>query len=110
MTEEEITEPTNKQLANFMFVLAKGDPRAEGLNINADVLERIFEQDPKWRAYALRRHQEFAQNIHELTDKMQRGQLQCAHIRTNGRNCPNWNEPGSFYCGLHKEQEEPATV
>lgn len=105
MANTEYTEPTNEQLARFLVVYAGHIPGAEGLQLSPPVLESLMSQNPKFREGALRHHRQFQDQIHELTKKMEAGELTCEHIRPNGKRCPNFNEPRSFYCGLHNKEE-----
>jgi hypothetical protein len=98
-------EPTNEQLAKFLVIYAKTVTGAENLDLKAPVLETIMNHDEKYRQAALKTHRRFQQDIDEMLGKMERGELRCEHIRPNGKHCPNSNEPGSFYCGLHKDEE-----
>lgn len=104
MTEEEYTEPTNEQLASFLVVVAKSDPRMAGLELSPPVLESLLSQNPKYREAALRKHRRFEEQLHELSEKIEAGELQCDHTLRSGKQCPNRNEPGIAYCGLHKEE------
>lgn len=106
MTDTEYTEPTNEQLANFLSVYTRNIPDLRHLNVSPAVLELVLERNPEHRATALRHHRAFQKQIDHLTAKVQAGELPCEHIRSNGRHCPNYNEPGSHYCGLHKDEEE----
>lgn len=104
MSDKQYTEPTNEQLASFLVVYGQsifGDT----LMLNAPMLEMIMDSNPEFRATGLRHHRAFQENIDRLHQTMLDGKLQCQHIRPNGKNCPNYNEPGSYYCGLHKEDE-----
>lgn len=103
MTEN--TEPTNTQLANFLVIYASQIPGAEHLQLDAFVLEKILDSDPTYREDALKQHTRFQEQLNRLHDEMMQGKLQCEHIRSNGRRCPNFNETGSFYCGLHREDD-----
>lgn len=105
MTDQEYKEPTNKQLANFLTVYAERIVGEHNFSLNPIMLEGMLE-NPLYREAALRHHRRFVDETAILTKKMERGQLQCEHIRSNGKKCPNWNEPGSFYCGLHKDEGE----
>jgi hypothetical protein len=40
------------------------------------------------------------------TEAMREGKLQCEHILLSGKQCPNRNEPGTMYCGLHQQEDE----
>lgn len=104
MAEQE--EPTNEQLAKFLVIYSKTIAEAEDLKLNAFVLETIMDHDEKYRQAALRTYRQFQDHIDEMLGKMERGELRCEHIRPNGKKCPNFNEPGSFYCGLHKDEED----
>lgn len=106
MADEEYTEPTNEQLANFLVIHAKSDPRFAGLMLSPPVLESLMSQRPDFRKAALIRHRRFQDQIHELAEKMAAGALQCEHTLQSGKQCPNRNEPGIMYCGLHKEEHE----
>lgn len=101
----EYTEPTNEQLAKFLVVYI---PSSYGLDLHPDVgvVEWLLGQKPELREHALRHHRQFCAQINELDQKMKAGQLPCAFIRPNGKQCPNYNQPGSYYCGLHIDQEE----
>lgn len=100
------SEPTNEQLASFMTVYARNNPRFKHLAVNPAILEHIFETKPEYRQNALRQHRAFQQQVHELSEKMLKGELRCQHILLSGRLCPNNNVAGSYYCGLHQEDEE----
>lgn len=106
----EYREPDNTQLANFMVVYASKIVDLGGMNLdlNPAIIERLLESNPIYRMAGLRHHRRFYDEQNALWKKMQRGQVQCAHIRANDRRCPNWNQPGSFYCGLHIEEESDA--
>lgn len=106
MTDEEYTEPTNEQLASFLVIQAKSDPRMEGMKFSPPILEVLLSQNPKYREAALIKHRRFQDQIRELTRAMEEGKLQCEHILQSGKRCPNYNEPGHMYCGLHKEKDE----
>jgi hypothetical protein len=106
VTDEEYTEPTNAQLARFLVVDAKNDPRLAGLQLSPPILESLLSQNPIHREAALRRHRKFQDQIRELTRAMNEGKLQCEHILQSSKQCPNRNEPGIMYCGLHKEEHE----
>lgn len=100
----EYTEPTNKQLASFLVVYSQSNPIFASLQTNAVILERLLDQNPKHREAALAHHRRFQDQIHELSRKIEAGELQCEHILKSGKKCPNRNEPGIMYCGLHKEE------
>lgn len=102
MTDKEYTEPTNEQLARFLVVYARNVPGTDELMLSAPVLESLMSTNPRFREGALRAHRRFQEQIHEVSSKMELGELQCEHIRPNGKRCPNKNEPGIFHCGLHK--------
>lgn len=101
----EYTEPTNEQLARFLTVYV---PSQMGLDLHPSpsILEQLLDRDLNFRKTALGHHRRFQAQINELNRKMKAGELPCAHIRTNGKPCPNRNQPGSYYCGLHQEEEE----
>lgn len=101
----EYVEPTNEQLANFLIVYI---PSQMGLDLHpsASMVQFILESDPEVRERALAYHRKFREQIKELDLKMKAGELPCAHIRSNGKPCPNRNQPGSYYCGLHIDDEE----
>lgn len=102
MIDEEYTEPTNEQLANFLAVQARSDPRMEGLLISPPILETLISMNPRYKEAALRQHRRFQEQIRELSRKIDAGELQCEHILRSGKQCPNRNEPGIPWCGLHK--------
>lgn len=106
MTDEEYAEPTNKQLANFLVVHAKRVPELAALQLNSATLEKLMDMNPGYRAGALRHHRRFQDELNELKHKIQAGELQCEHILQSGKQCPNRNEPGRMYCGLHGHDEE----
>lgn len=106
MADEEYEEPTNEQLANFLIVYAPQIVGMQEFALNPDILKELMDRDPRYRAGALRHHKKFVKEMADKLVKMEKGQLQCEHIRTNGRRCPNWNEPGQFFCGLHLPEEE----
>jgi hypothetical protein len=97
-------EPSNKQLANFLVVYAKQIPGFQDVQLNPVMID-IQLKVPEFRKVALRHYQKFQQQITELHELMEAGDLQCDHIRTNGKKCPNRNTPGSYYCGLHQDEE-----
>lgn len=107
---DEYKEPTNKQLASFLAVYASHIPAfqlvrlSEG-ELNPEVLEYLLERRPDFREAGLRHHRAFSEQIEELSRKTEAGELQCMHIRPNGKQCPNHNEPGRLYCGLHGDEE-----
>lgn len=103
---EEYTEPTNEQLAKFLVIYAKQIRGAEDLELSAPVLESIMNHNEEYRQAALKTHRQFQDQIIEHTKQMEAGMLRCEHIRPNGKKCPNANEPGSYYCGLHKDEED----
>lgn len=103
--DQEYEEPTNKQLANFLTVCAPQIVGEHSFFPNPVILEKLLEK-PLYREAALRRHRRFVDEMNLLMEKMERGQLQCEHIRANGKKCPNFNEPGIFYCGLHRDEAE----
>lgn len=88
------------------MIYAQNIPAMQGVQLNVGIIEMLLDRDPQFRAGGLRHHRGFQRQIIETAKKMEQGQLQCAHIRSNGKNCPNFNEPGSYYCGLHKGDEE----
>jgi hypothetical protein len=99
-------EPTNEQLAKFLVFYAQTTSGIEHLQLNPVILENIMSHDEDYRQAALRSHRQFQKEIDDLLEKRNQGQLRCEHIRPNGKHCPNFNEPGSFYCGLHKDEGE----
>jgi hypothetical protein len=101
---DEYTEPTNKQLASFLMVYSQSNPIFAGLQLNQVILERLLDQNPEHREAALQHHRKFQDDVRELTRKIEAGELQCEHILKSGKRCPNRNEPGLMYCGLHKEE------
>jgi hypothetical protein len=106
MPEYEYTEPNNEQLANFLSVYGK-TMMGEHFEVDPYLLESMMERRPELREVGLRHHRRFQEQIHEHTEKMMKGgELQCEHIRPNGKKCPNRNEAGSLYCGLHKSEGE----
>jgi hypothetical protein len=106
VVDEEYIEPTNTQLASFVKVYAQSIPEFRGVVLHESMLEGMMDRHPEFREAALRHHRGFQNQIHELTRKMQAGELQCEHILLSGKRCPNRNEPGRMYCGLHKEEDE----
>lgn len=99
-------EPTNEQLARFLVVYAQTKLGTQNLQLDAPVLQAMMDDNEEYRQSALKTHRRFQQQIDEMFELMQQGRLGCAHIRPNGKHCPNFNEPGSYYCGLHKEADE----
>lgn len=97
-------EPTNKQLASFLIIYAQQIPEMASLQLNEAVLERLMDVNPRFRAGALQHHRRFQEQIHEVSRMINAGELQCEHILQSGKQCPNHNEPGYMYCGLHKEE------
>jgi hypothetical protein len=106
VTEQEYTEPTNAQLASFLSVYARNFPGGHWLNVSPSILEWMFERNPNHRITALKFHREFQEKINELSAKILEGEMQCEHIRPNNKRCPNHNQPGSHYCGLHQSEED----
>lgn len=106
MSEPNNTEPTDEQLANFISVYARRLPGAEHLRVSPTILEWMFEQNPAFRATALRHHRDFQAKIDEMAAKIMAGEAKCEYIRPSGKRCPNHNQPFSHYCGLHQDQEE----
>lgn len=104
----EYTEPTNEQLARFLAVSAPKLMGLEHLELRPDpgFLELLLERNPEMRENALRYHRQFQDQIAEVTEKIVKGELQCEHIRPNGKKCPNFNQPGTMYCGLHQAEGE----
>jgi hypothetical protein len=100
------SEPSNEQLAAFMTVWARRMPAFDHLAISPAVLEHIFETQPKYREVALHHHRKFQEQINALSEKLQQGLLQCEHILRSGKKCPNYNVPGSHFCGLHQDEED----
>lgn len=99
---EEYTEPTNEQLANFLVIYAEMIPGMQNLNLSPPILESLLSQNPQFREGALRHHRRFQGKADELHEKMIAGKLQCSQSLKSGKRCPNNNEPGSYYCGLHE--------
>lgn len=106
MTDEEYVEPTNEQLAKFLVIYAAQIPAFQHLSLVPAHLEMWLERHPEFREAGLRHHRAFVEDLNEFSRKMEAGELQCDHIRPNGKRCPNYNEPGSMYCGLHKAEGE----
>lgn len=104
LVTDEYIEPTNEQLASFLVISAQSDPRMAGLRLSPPILESLLSQNPKYRAAALAKHRLFQEQIYQISRAMEAGQLQCEHILNSGKQCPNRNEPGIMYCGLHKEE------
>jgi hypothetical protein len=99
-------EPTNAQLARFIVIYGNTHPLLANLDVNPYFLERIFETDENARQRCLKIHRDFQTKADELGHKIARGEMQCEHIRANGKRCPNYNEPGRLFCGLHQESED----
>lgn len=106
MVDKAYTEPSNEQLAKFLIVYAKRIPEMARLDLNERILRELMDRNPRFREGALHHHRRFQEQIHETERKMQAGELLCAHILQSGKECPNHNEPGSAYCGLHKGLHE----
>lgn len=100
------SEPTNAQLAAFMTVYARSNPRFKHLAVSPAVLEWIFETNPQHRANALRQHRELQAQLHRHAEKKMAGELQCQYILRSGKRCPNHNMPGSDFCGIPLHQAE----
>lgn len=105
MTEER-QDPSNEQLANFLAVYASSNYRFASLKVSPAILEHIFDNNEEQRQVALRIHHRFKARIDEMIRKTQAGELPCQYIRSNGKQCPNYNRPGSLFCGLHQDEEE----
>lgn len=100
-------EPTNAQLANFMALHARNNPRFKHLAVSPAILEHIFNTQPQHRANALRQHREIQARLHEEVEKRMRGELQCQHVsKLTGKRCPNFNAAPTHFCGLHQDDEE----
>jgi hypothetical protein len=106
VTDDEYVEPNDEQLAEFLIVYM---PRLVGMDtpftVPRSIIERML-KNPEWREVALGHHRKFQKDLKKLMQKVERGQLRCDHILQSGKQCPNFNEPGSFYCGLHKDEED----
>jgi hypothetical protein len=107
---EEYTEPTDEQLVSFLSVYL---PSRMGLSplgfASTELLKMMIEeriQDPAYKAQALKIHRRVSDEINEMSQKLEQGQLQCEYIRPNKKRCPNRNKPGSFFCGLHQGEEK----
>lgn len=108
---DEYEEPTNEQLANFLTVYSARLVGEHNFDLNPDILKRMLDSNPMYRASALKHHRMFVKEMKALHDKMERGKLRCAHIRPNDKQCVNFNQPGSFFCELHrKEYEDEGTA
>lgn len=103
---DDYVEPSNEQLAKFMVVYSKTDPRAAELHIDHHMLERIFDRQEKHRQACLKIHRRFQQEMLRHTAELIKGGLQCEYIRPNGKRCPNFNQSGSYFCGLHQESQD----
>lgn len=99
----EYIEPTNEQLARFLIIYI---PAQSGLNLHPSptILEHLLESKPDFRKAALGHHRAFQDQINVIDERMKAGDLPCAYIRANGKPCPNRNQPGSYYCGLHIDE------
>lgn len=101
----EYQEPTNEQLANFLVIYAKHLPAFQHIMndepLSPAILEMAFERQPGFREVGLRHHKKFQEDMNEYTQGIREGTIQCEHIRPNSKRCPNRNEPGRMYCGLH---------
>lgn len=107
MDDKAYTEPTNEQLARFLIVYAQRIPEmANRLELSEPILERLMDRNPHFREAALLHHRRFQEEIHELSRKMAAGELQCERILLSGKRCPNRNEPGRSFCGLHRDPYE----
>lgn len=106
MIDEEYKEPTNAQLARFLTVYATQIPELGDMRFSAKNLELLMSKNPRFREAALRHHRRFQEALIEHSQKMQAGELQCDHKLKSGKQCPNRNEPGCAWCGLHREQYE----
>lgn len=104
VSDREYIEPTNEQLARFLVVYV---PAQTGLDLHpsASILERLLETKPDFRKAALGHHRAFQDQIAMVDARMKAGDLPCAYIRANGKPCPNHNQSGSYYCGLHQDGE-----
>lgn len=98
-----MTEPSNEQLANFFTVYVKQIPQFQDLDPDPIILEKLFGMDLGFRETVLGYHREFQKKINTLHKQMEKGELQCEYIRPNGKRCPNHNQSGSYYCGLHQD-------
>jgi hypothetical protein len=102
----EYQEPTNKQLAEFMVVISTRLIGEHNLQLDAGMIERLITSDFRYKSTALKHHRRFHDEAKEMHAKMLKGKLRCAHIRDNGKRCVNFNQPGSYFCGLHKDLYE----
>lgn len=104
--DPEYTEPDNEALAAFLVMYA---PRIEGAsplaNINTEGLEELLETNRVARMAALRHHHRFYQEMRLRFRKFEQGNLRCAYLLPNNKQCPNWNMPGSFQCEEHQDVE-----
>lgn len=104
--QEEYEEPDNAALADFLVMYA---PRIEGAsaltNIHAEGLLELLESNPIARQAGLRHHKRFWQEMRLRFRKLEEGNLRCAYLLPNGKQCANWNMPGSFQCADHQDEE-----
>lgn len=107
MAEEypEYIEPDLHQLANFMVVYSAQIVGEHSFDLNPTVIEKLL-ANPTYKAAALKHHRKFYDEAKILHGKMERGKLRCMFVRENGKRCVNWNEPGSFYCGIETHKAE----
>lgn len=103
MADEEYVEPDNEQLARFLVVYARHIPALSELSLNEHILKAQMDRNPKFREGALKHHRQFQEQINEHTRLTMAGKLQCEGRTKKGKRCPNRNEPGSLYCGLHQD-------
>ncbi len=108
-TVKPIAKPTNEVLANFLVVYAKRIPGFKNLDLSP-VSIRFWLHDSENRKIALKHHQNFQQIVDEMHEACMAGDLQCDHIRRNGKKCPNHNKPGSYFCGLHQDEDFSACL
>lgn len=106
MSDQEYVEPTDEQLASFLSIYARTDPRLSHLSISPSILEWMFQKNPAQKAAALQIHRSFQKRLSAMAKKIRSGELKCLHIRPNGKPCPNSNKPGHIYCGLHLDEED----
>lgn len=101
---EQYVEPDNEALAEFLVMYAPRISGAEKLtNINSTGLVELLNTNPVARIAALRHHKRFWQEMRLRFRKLEEGKLQCAFLLPSGKQCRNWNMPGSFQCPDHQD-------
>jgi hypothetical protein len=101
----EYQDPNDLQLAFFFSIYSLHHSQLRCLKTTPVRIERMIQNDPIFRAIALRIYRNFCYEMGLEIEKMTRGELQCSYIHSTGIQCARANEPGSYRCSRHYERE-----